>query len=61
MHHPPHSLQMPTAGSDRVGAITRFEGFVARYLGGGVLAYFGYPVALEAEIWAFVVKDQVIV
>jgi class 3 adenylate cyclase/tetratricopeptide (TPR) repeat protein len=30
-----------------VGAITRFEGHVAQYLGDGVLAYFGYPVALE--------------
>lgn len=30
-----------------VGAITRFEGYVAQYLGDGVLAYFGYPVALE--------------
>jgi class 3 adenylate cyclase len=31
-----------------VGAISRFEGFVAQYLGDGVLAYFGYPMALEA-------------
>jgi len=31
-----------------VGAITRVDGFVAQYLGDGVLAYFGYPVALEA-------------
>jgi class 3 adenylate cyclase len=30
-----------------VGAISRFEGYVAQYLGDGVLAYFGYPVALE--------------
>ena len=30
-----------------VGAITRFDGHVAQYLGDGVLAYFGYPVALE--------------
>jgi class 3 adenylate cyclase/predicted ATPase len=30
-----------------VGAISRFEGHVAQYLGDGVLAYFGYPVALE--------------
>jgi class 3 adenylate cyclase/DNA polymerase III delta prime subunit len=29
-------------------AISRFEGYVAQYLGDGVLAYFGYPVALEA-------------
>ena len=31
-----------------VGAITRFEGSIAQFLGDGVLAYFGYPVALEA-------------
>jgi tetratricopeptide (TPR) repeat protein len=30
-----------------VGAITRFGGHVAQYLGDGVLAYFGYPVARE--------------
>lgn len=29
-------------------AIQSFEGFVARYLGDGVLAYFGYPQAHEA-------------
>jgi predicted ATPase/class 3 adenylate cyclase len=31
------------------GAITRFEGHVARYMGDGVLAYFGYPRAHEDE------------
>jgi class 3 adenylate cyclase/energy-coupling factor transporter ATP-binding protein EcfA2 len=30
-------------------AIKQFEGFVARYLGDGVLAYFGYPQAHEAD------------
>ena len=30
-------------------AITRFDGFVARYLGDGVLAYFGYPLAHEDD------------
>lgn len=30
-------------------AITRFEGFVAKYMGDGVLAYFGYPKAHEDE------------
>jgi class 3 adenylate cyclase/predicted ATPase len=30
------------------GAITRYEGYVAQFLGDGVLAYFGYPRALEA-------------
>ena len=29
--------------------IARFEGFVARYMGDGVLAYFGYPVAHEDD------------
>jgi class 3 adenylate cyclase len=31
------------------GAIRHFEGFVARYLGDGVLSYFGYPQAHEAD------------
>ena len=30
-------------------AITRFEGHVAKYMGDGVLAYFGYPRAHEDE------------
>lgn len=29
------------------GAIARFDGFVARFMGDGVLAYFGYPQANE--------------
>ncbi len=29
------------------GAITRFGGYVAKYLGDGVLAYFGWPLAYE--------------
>jgi class 3 adenylate cyclase/tetratricopeptide (TPR) repeat protein len=29
------------------GAITRFGGYVAQYLGDGVLAYFGWPMAYE--------------
>ena len=32
-----------------VGEITRFEGHIAKYLGDGVLAYFGYPRAHEDE------------
>ena len=32
-----------------VGAIKQLEGFVARYLGDGILAYFGYPQAHEAD------------
>jgi class 3 adenylate cyclase/predicted ATPase len=31
------------------GAITRFEGHVAKLMGDGVLAYFGYPLAHEDE------------
>lgn len=31
------------------GAIKQFDGFVARYLGDGVLSYFGYPQAHEAD------------
>ena len=30
-------------------AVTRFNGFVARYMGGSVLAYFGYPEAHEDD------------
>ncbi len=30
-------------------AIGRFEGFVAQYLGDGILAYFGYPATHEGE------------
>lgn len=30
-------------------AIERYEGFVARYMGDGVLAYFGYPTAHEDD------------
>ena len=31
------------------GLVTRFDGFVARYMGDGVLVYFGYPQAHEAD------------
>ena len=31
------------------GVITRFEGFVAKYMGDGVLAYFGFPRAHEDD------------
>lgn len=31
------------------GVIARFEGFLARFMGDGVLAYFGYPQAHEDE------------
>ena len=30
-------------------AVARFDGFVAKYMGDGVLAYFGYPSAHEDE------------
>jgi class 3 adenylate cyclase len=30
-------------------AIARFAGFVAKYMGGGVLVYFGYPQAHEND------------
>jgi class 3 adenylate cyclase len=30
-------------------AIVRFDGFVAKYMGDGVLAYFGYPQAHEDD------------
>jgi len=32
-----------------VGAVARYEGHVAQFLGDGVLAYFGYPLAHEGE------------
>jgi class 3 adenylate cyclase len=31
------------------GVVARFEGFVAKYMGDGVLAYFGFPRAHEDE------------
>ena len=32
-----------------VGAVTRYDGYVAKYLGDGVLAYFGWPQAHEDQ------------
>jgi len=32
-----------------VGVVARFDGFVAKYMGDGVLVYFGYPEAHEAD------------
>ncbi len=31
------------------GVVTRYEGFVAKYMGDGVLVYFGYPIAHEDD------------
>ncbi|TMH48195.1 MAG: hypothetical protein E6H60_12235, partial [Betaproteobacteria bacterium] len=31
------------------GAIARFDGFLAKFMGDGVLAYFGYPLAHEDD------------
>ena len=31
------------------GVIARYEGFIARYMGDGLLVYFGYPVAHEDD------------
>jgi class 3 adenylate cyclase len=47
----PEVLQeLMRAFQDRcVGAITRFEGFIARYLGDGMLVYFGFPRAHEDD------------
>lgn len=32
-----------------VARVTRYEGYVAKYLGDGVLAYFGWPIAFEDQ------------
>ena len=31
------------------GVVARYDGFVAKYMGDGVLAYFGYPRAHEDD------------
>ena len=47
----PEDLREVTGAYHRAVAevIARFEGFVARYMGDGVLAYFGYPRAHEDD------------
>jgi class 3 adenylate cyclase/predicted ATPase len=47
----PEDLQEVIGGFQRRAAetISRFEGFVARYMGDGALAYFGYPHAHEDD------------
>jgi class 3 adenylate cyclase len=47
----PEDLREVIGGFQRCMAqnISQFEGFVARYLGDGVLAYFGYPLAHEDD------------
>jgi class 3 adenylate cyclase len=35
------------------GQITKAGGFVAKYMGDGVLAYFGYPVPAENYVRAY--------
>jgi class 3 adenylate cyclase len=47
----PEELQdLIRAFQDRcAGAITRFDGFIARYMGDGMLVYFGFPRAHEDD------------
>ena len=34
------------------GVMPTYDGFIAKFMGDGVLAYFGYPRALEGAEWA---------
>ncbi len=49
--HDPEDLRELIGGYHRVVAETvgRFDGFVAKYMGDGVLVYFGYPQAHEDD------------
>lgn len=47
---PEHLRELMRRYQDAVaGAVTRYEGFVAKFLGDGVLAYFGWPQAHEDQ------------
>ena len=39
------------------GVVARYDGFVAKYMGDGVLAYFGYPQAHEDEVASSLVVE----
>ena len=47
----PEEWRETVAGYHRIAteAITRFDGHVAKYLGDGVMAYFGYPQAHDND------------
>jgi class 3 adenylate cyclase len=47
----PEDLRELIGGYHRVvaGTVARFDGFVAKYMGDGVLIYFGYPQAHEDD------------
>src|SRR6202162_3920868 len=49
--HDPEDLRELIGGHPRAGseAVGRFDGFVAKYMGDGVLVYFGYPQAHEDD------------
>jgi class 3 adenylate cyclase/predicted ATPase len=50
-HLDPEDLREVIAGYHRAvaGVIRNFDGFVAKYMGDGVLVYFGYPMAHEDD------------
>jgi len=47
----PEDLREVIAEYNRAGAtvVVRLDGFVARYMGDGILAYFGYPQGHEDD------------